>query len=47
VERAAPDEPTQMPGKAWWPVLRRTFGEFQDDELTDRATRSLTGKWPG
>jgi membrane protein len=37
VERAAPDEPTQMPRKAWWPVLRRTFGEFQDDELTDRA----------
>ncbi|MDX6351471.1 MAG: rane protein [Streptomyces sp.] len=37
VERDAPDEPTQMPRKAWGPVLRRTLGEFKDDELADRA----------
>ncbi|MGK5632621.1 YihY/virulence factor BrkB family protein, partial [Streptomyces sp. URMC 123] len=37
VERRAPDEPTALPGKSWWAVLRRTVGEFQDDELADRA----------
>jgi membrane protein len=37
VERDAPDELTQMPRKAWGPVLRRTLGEFKDDELADRA----------
>jgi membrane protein len=26
-----------MPGKAWWAVLKRTAGEFRDDELADRA----------
>jgi membrane protein len=26
-----------MPKRSWWAVLRRTFGEFKDDELTDRA----------
>jgi membrane protein len=37
VERNAPDAPTQMPTRSWWAVLRRTFGDFKDDELTDRA----------
>ncbi|MFI6645391.1 YihY/virulence factor BrkB family protein [Streptomyces sp. NPDC050504] len=37
VERKAPDSPTQLPKGAWWAVLRGTFKEFQDDELTDRA----------
>jgi membrane protein len=26
-----------MPKRSWWAVLRRTLGEFKDDELTDRA----------
>ncbi|MFI1968472.1 YihY/virulence factor BrkB family protein [Streptomyces cinnamoneus] len=33
----APREPTDMPTKSWRAVLRRTLGEFRDDELTDRA----------
>ncbi|MFD3504994.1 YihY/virulence factor BrkB family protein [Streptomyces sp. NPDC058676] len=37
VERRAPDEPTQMPKRSWWAVLRGTVREFQRDELTDRA----------
>ncbi|MFI2351687.1 YihY/virulence factor BrkB family protein [Streptomyces sp. NPDC019443] len=37
VERDAPSEPTDMPKKSWWAVLRRTVAEFKDDELTDRA----------
>ncbi|MDT3397461.1 YihY/virulence factor BrkB family protein [Streptomyces sp. B1866] len=37
VERDEPDEPAQLPRRAWWPVLRRTVAEFEDDELTDRA----------
>ncbi|WP_455361383.1 YihY/virulence factor BrkB family protein [Streptomyces sp. SYSU K21746] len=37
VESAAPDTPTEMPGKSWWAVLRRTVTEFKDDELADRA----------
>ncbi|MFC9842637.1 YihY/virulence factor BrkB family protein [Streptomyces sp. NPDC060223] len=41
VERDAPDTPSEMPKKSWWAVLRRTFGEFKEDELTDRAA-SLT-----
>ncbi|MFF8643970.1 YihY/virulence factor BrkB family protein [Streptomyces sp. NPDC015345] len=41
VERNAPDEPTAMPKKSWWVLLKRTAKEFQDDELADRAA-SLT-----
>ncbi|NBM14706.1 YihY family inner membrane protein [Streptomyces sp. GC420] len=26
-----------MPKRSWWAVLRRTVGEFKDDELADRA----------
>ncbi|MFD4788643.1 YihY/virulence factor BrkB family protein [Streptomyces sp. NPDC058459] len=37
VEEAAPDSPTQMPGRAWGAVLKRSLKEFQDDELSDRA----------
>jgi len=37
VERKAPDQPTQLPGKSWGGVLRGTLKEFQDDELGDRA----------
>ncbi|WP_435372412.1 YihY/virulence factor BrkB family protein [Streptomyces ficellus] len=37
VERKAPDEPTAMPKRSWWAVLKRTVKEFKDDELADRA----------
>ncbi|MEU1127168.1 YihY/virulence factor BrkB family protein [Streptomyces sp. NPDC005899] len=37
VQDAAPDKPTDLPKKSFGQVLRRTFREFQDDELTDRA----------
>ena len=33
----APDAPTDMKGKSWGGVLKRTFKEFQDDNLTDWA----------
>lgn len=36
VERDAPEKPARL-RKSWKPVLRRTFAEFKDDELTDRA----------
>lgn len=37
VEEAAPDEPTDLPARSWWAVLRRTGREFLDDDLSDRA----------
>ncbi|MFD3518458.1 YihY/virulence factor BrkB family protein [Streptomyces sp. NPDC058657] len=37
VERKAPDEPTAMPKRSWWSLLKRTAKEFTDDELADRA----------
>ncbi|MES4904299.1 MULTISPECIES: YihY/virulence factor BrkB family protein [unclassified Streptomyces] len=37
VERKAPDAPSELPKKSWGAVLRGTFREFKDDELTDRA----------
>ncbi|WP_086826664.1 YihY/virulence factor BrkB family protein [Streptomyces sp. NRRL B-24572] len=37
VESRAPDQPTEVPKKSWWAVLKRTVAEFKDDELTDRA----------
>ncbi|MET9434941.1 YihY/virulence factor BrkB family protein [Streptomyces sp. NPDC006551] len=37
VEREAPDKPTELSGKSFGHVLRRTLKEFKDDELTDRA----------
>jgi membrane protein len=33
----APDAPTDMKGKSWGGVLKRTFTEFKDDNLTDWA----------
>jgi len=36
-ERAAADSPTQLGGRSWKSVLRRTGKEFKEDELTDRA----------
>ncbi|MEU5185260.1 YihY/virulence factor BrkB family protein [Streptomyces longwoodensis] len=41
VEEAAPDSPTALPRHSWGRVLKGTFKEFKDDELTDRAA-SLT-----
>ena len=32
-----PDAPTKLKGKSWGGVLKRTFTEFQDDNLTDWA----------
>jgi membrane protein len=32
-----PDNPTQLKGRSWGGVLKRTFKEFQDDNLTDWA----------
>ncbi|WP_060905191.1 YihY/virulence factor BrkB family protein, partial [Streptomyces scabiei] len=37
VERRAPDEPTQLPKRSWWAVLKGTVKEFKDDDLADRA----------
>ena len=34
---AAPDQPTDLPGRSWWQILKRTVKEFQDDNLTDWA----------
>ncbi|MGW3074742.1 MULTISPECIES: YihY/virulence factor BrkB family protein [unclassified Kitasatospora] len=36
-EKAAPKGPTDVPGRGWFAVLRRTGREFLDDELPDRA----------
>ncbi|MYW66909.1 YihY family inner membrane protein [Streptomyces sp. SID8379] len=37
VERTAPDSPAELPTHAWIAVLKRSFREFQKDELVDRA----------
>ncbi|MGW5733237.1 MULTISPECIES: YihY/virulence factor BrkB family protein [Streptomyces] len=37
VERRAPDSPMDLPKQAWGAVLKRSFREFQEDELVDRA----------
>ena len=34
---AAPDDPTVLPSRSWWQILKRTFHEFQEDNLTDWA----------
>ncbi|MFJ2738711.1 YihY/virulence factor BrkB family protein [Streptomyces sp. NPDC087440] len=36
-----PDSPTDLAGRSWWAVLKRTGKEFLEDELPDRAA-SLT-----
>src|SRR2546429_6072369 len=33
----APESPTQLGARSWWRVLRRTFDEFQEDNLGDWA----------
>jgi membrane protein len=33
----APDDPTDLPRRSWWQILKRTVKEFQDDNLTDWA----------
>jgi membrane protein len=37
VEREAPDQPTDLPRRAWPGVLKRTMREFNGDHLTDLA----------
>ncbi|GAA4830777.1 YihY/virulence factor BrkB family protein [Kitasatospora terrestris] len=37
VEARAPDSPTDVSGRGWFAVLKRTGKEFLDDELPDRA----------
>ncbi len=32
-----PDHPRHLGARAWWRTLKRTFKEFQEDNLTDRA----------
>src|SRR3954470_8453242 len=32
-----PDDPTDLPGRSWSAILKRTVKEFQDDNLTDWA----------
>ena len=34
---AAPDGPTDLSGRSWWAVLKRTIKEFKADNLTDWA----------
>jgi membrane protein len=34
---AAPADPTDLPKRSWWQILKRTVNEFQDDNLTDWA----------
>jgi membrane protein len=36
-EQRAPDQPTQLPRKAWRGVLKRTYREYKDDNLGDLA----------
>jgi membrane protein len=36
-EEHAPDQPTELGGKSWFGVLKRTFTEFKEDNLTDWA----------
>ena len=33
----APDTPTELSGRSWWAVLKRTVTEFNEDNLTDWA----------
>jgi membrane protein len=36
-KRRALEGPTDLPGRTWWSVLKRTFGEVREDNLTDWA----------
>jgi membrane protein len=33
----APEDPSDLAGRSWWRVLKRTVREFRDDNLTDWA----------
>jgi YihY family inner membrane protein len=33
----APDAPTELPRTSWWGAVKRVFGEFKDDNLSDWA----------
>jgi membrane protein len=37
LRRDAPEAPTRLPRREWWPTLKRTVSEFRDDGLTDWA----------
>ena len=34
---AVPEHPTDLSGRRWWLTVKRTFSEFQEDNLTDWA----------
>jgi membrane protein len=36
-DETAPDDPTDLSGRSWWAVLKRTIKEFKADNLTDWA----------
>src|SRR6476619_2999049 len=36
-----PEEPSDVPARGWWAVLKRTFAKFREHDLTDWAA-SLT-----
>src|SRR3954453_13180921 len=36
-DRRAPDNPGDLPKESWMAVLKRTFKEFREDNLTDWA----------
>src|SRR5918912_1404283 len=36
-DRGVPEGPTDLPPSGWWATLKRTYHEFQDDNLTDWA----------
>src|SRR5690242_12877934 len=33
----APEDPTEIEGRGWGQILKRTFKEFREDQLTDLA----------
>ena len=37
LDGSGPDSPTDLGGRSWWRVLRRTVDEFRDDNLIDWA----------
>jgi membrane protein len=34
-DEGEPDDPTDLPGRSWWAILKRAVKEFQADNLTD------------
>jgi len=37
VDDTTPDKPTELPKRAWWETVKRTFSEFKKDNLPDLA----------